>query len=84
MTKRRNRPSKPGVNSAVAAAAFVALGFTTPAVADKHEPPAVTSGTGNIRLSVSGQVNRAVLYVDDGADDQVFNVDNDLIVHRDE
>ena len=77
MTKRRNRPSKPGVNSAVAAAAFVALGFTTPAVADKHEPPAVTSGTGNIRLSVSGQVNRAVLYVDDGADDQVFNVDND-------
>ncbi len=77
MTKLKNRPSMPGLNAAMVAAAFVALGQAAPAAADKHEPPTVTSGTGKIKLSVSGQVNRALLYVDDGADDQFFNVDND-------
>lgn len=37
----------------------------------------VSSGNENIQLEVSGQVNRAVLYVNDGDQDEVFHVDND-------
>lgn len=73
----RKRHSIPGLNAAMVAAALVALGHAAPAAANGHEPAEVTSGNGNIKLSVSGQVNRALLYVDDGADEQFFNVDND-------
>ena len=36
-----------------------------------------TSGTDGVKLSVSGQVNRAALYVDDGDRSRAFHVDND-------
>lgn len=39
--------------------------------------PAVTSGNKNVRLSLSGQVNRGLLFVDDGEETEVHNVDND-------
>ena len=38
---------------------------------------AVTSGKDRIKLTVSGQVNRAVSFVDAGQESQVLNVDND-------
>ncbi len=37
----------------------------------------VTSGKDDVSLAVSGQVNRAVLYVNDGDRDRIFQVDND-------
>ena len=37
----------------------------------------VTSGKDRIKLTVSGQVNRAVSFVDAGQESQVLNVDND-------
>ncbi len=39
--------------------------------------PAVTSGKQNVRLSLTGQVNRAVLFVDDGDRSETHHVDND-------
>lgn len=39
--------------------------------------PAVTSGNKKVRLSLSGQVNRGLLFVDDGEETEVHNVDND-------
>lgn len=38
---------------------------------------AVTSGNDKVKLSVSGQVNRALLLVDDGDRSKLFHVDND-------
>ncbi len=38
---------------------------------------AVSSGNDNIQLEVSGQVNRAALFVDDGDRSRFFHVDND-------
>jgi predicted porin len=38
---------------------------------------AVSSGSDRVELSLSGQVNRGVLYVDNGGDREVFHVDND-------
>jgi predicted porin len=38
---------------------------------------AVSSGSDRVELSLSGQVNRGVLYVDNGGDQEVFHVDND-------
>jgi outer membrane murein-binding lipoprotein Lpp len=37
----------------------------------------VTSGNKGVKLSVSGQVNRGVLFADNGDDSEVFYVDND-------
>ena len=37
----------------------------------------VESGTDDIRLTLSGQVNRGVLFADNGSDSEVFHVDND-------
>ncbi len=38
---------------------------------------AVTSGNDKVNLAISGQVNRAVLFVDDGDRSRFFHVDND-------
>jgi predicted porin len=38
---------------------------------------AVESGNDTVRLSISGQVNRGVLAVDDGEETDVHHVDND-------
>ena len=37
----------------------------------------VESGNDDIRLTLSGQVNRGVLFADNGSDSEVFHVDND-------
>ncbi|MFQ5938656.1 MAG: porin [Alphaproteobacteria bacterium] len=37
----------------------------------------VSSGNKNVKLAVSGQVNRGVLYAHDGGDGELFHVDND-------
>ena len=39
--------------------------------------PVVTSGSKNVRLNISGQINRGVLFSDDGNSTDVFHVDND-------
>ncbi|MFQ5915972.1 MAG: porin, partial [Nitrospinota bacterium] len=36
----------------------------------------VTSGKEAVKLTVSGQVNRMVLFADDGVEDEIFHVDN--------
>ncbi len=38
---------------------------------------AVSAGTDKVRVSLSGQVNRALLFVDDGAKSELHHVDND-------
>ena len=38
----------------------------------------VTSSSDSVGLSIYGQVNRGVLFVDDGHTQKFFNVDNDL------
>jgi len=51
-------------------------------VMDMGEPAAppktVKSGKSNVSLSVSGQVNRMLLQVNDGNDSQLFHADNDM------
>ncbi|MEQ8356807.1 MAG: porin [Kiloniellaceae bacterium] len=42
-----------------------------------EEEKVVKSGSDKVRLSVSGQVNRGVLYGDNGDDAEFFHVDND-------
>jgi predicted porin len=44
---------------------------------ESREAPSVLSGNDNVSLSVSGQINRGLLVVDDGEDSDYFNVDTD-------
>ena len=37
----------------------------------------ILSGSSNVHLSLSGQVNRGVLFVDDGNQTEILHVDND-------
>ncbi len=48
-----------------------------PAAAPVGAEGLVESGEDDIRLSLSGQVNRGVLFADNGTDSEVFHVDND-------
>jgi len=57
---------------AAAAALLVSLGPVVPAFAAE-----VASGGDKISLTLSGQVNRGVLYVDDGNQTEIMHVDND-------
>ncbi|MEL6683206.1 MAG: porin [Pseudomonadota bacterium] len=56
--------------------AGVAALATSPVFADGHGTTVLSGGTG-VELTFSGQVNRGVLFVDDGADNSTFFVDND-------
>ena len=56
----------------VTAAAFLFAGFLAPASAEE-----INSGNDNVKLSISGQINRGVLYADDGTNTGVMHVDND-------
>jgi len=75
------RTPGPWRKATFAAAATVAIfGLTGPAAADHAaddgvEP--VVSGPSHVKLSLSGQVNRGVLYADDGAETEILHVDND-------
>ncbi|UCH73826.1 MAG: hypothetical protein JSU82_16120 [Rhodospirillales bacterium] len=53
---------------------MLALAGQTTAPASAQE---VTSGNDNIRLTLSGQINRGLLHVDDGSNTALLNVDND-------
>lgn len=55
--------------------AGVAALATTPAFAESHNT--VLSGGTGVQLSFSGQVNRGVLFIDDGEENSTFFVDND-------
>ena len=48
-----------------------------PAAAPAGTEGLVESGEDSVRLSLSGQVNRGVLFADNGTDSEVFHVDND-------
>jgi hypothetical protein len=41
------------------------------------DKPKVSSGSKNVRLAISGQINRGVLFTDDGDSTDIFHVDND-------
>ncbi len=41
------------------------------------EESAVTSGGNRVKLTLSGQINRGVLFADNGEDSEIFHVDND-------
>ncbi len=43
----------------------------------EQQAPRVTSGNDKIKLAISGQVNRAVMYANNGDRSKVFHVDND-------
>lgn len=49
----------------------------TPAGAQSANSSTVSSTDDKINLSISGQVNRAVNYVNDGQDSDIYHVDND-------
>ncbi len=61
-----------GLATAAVAAAVVAAQPAGPAQAAE-----ISSGTDSVKLSISGQVNRGVLYVDDGGETEILHVDND-------
>jgi predicted porin len=62
----------PDLAAAAVAAAILAFWPTGPASADE-----VSSGNDAVSLTISGQINRGLLYVDDGTDTALLNVDND-------
>jgi len=45
--------------------------------ATKKAKPVVTSGNDNVKLKISGHVNRAVMFADNGNQSKFFHVDND-------
>lgn len=67
LTTLCRRPALGGTLTALAV-----LGLAVPAAAEE-----VKSGNDKVSLALSGQINRAVLYADDGDEDEVFYVDND-------
>jgi len=63
-----------------AVAILAAVGLAGPAAADHNGDGAadpVVTGPSHVKLSLSGQVNRGVLYVDDGTESEILHVDND-------
>lgn len=75
------RPGLSGKASlAAATAALVTIGMTGLAGADHNGDGAgepVVTGPSHLKLSISGQVNRGVLFVDDGNETEIIHVDND-------
>ncbi len=53
------------------------FGLGTANAADPLVPPAPAPNANTIQLKISGQVNRAILWGDNGNDDEVFYTDND-------
>ncbi len=60
-----------------AASVLTIFGLGTANAADVLVPPAAPPKVNTMSLKVSGQVNRAVLYGDNGTDDEIFFTDND-------
>ena len=75
MTMRRKKHSMPG-NSAAALAVGLAAAALTGAAAPGIAAE-VSSGSDSVSLTLSGQVNRGLLYADDGTNSNVTHVDND-------
>lgn len=62
----------PGLMAIGAMASVLAPQLATRALAAE-----VSSGSDDVKLSISGQVNRGILYVDDGTESELLHVDND-------
>lgn len=79
--RRLHMPSPELIVMPLAAVALLTLLMPmTPALAGHDGNGAddsVLSGTSNVHLSLSGQVNRGVLFVDDGNQTEILHVDND-------
>jgi len=61
---------------------MIELNATTEEIIEKAVPPdekprVARSGNDKVKLTVSGQVNRALLFTNDGETNDLFNVDND-------
>jgi hypothetical protein len=54
---------------------FLIFSFSLTAEAQSNP---VAAGTNNVSLSLSGQVNRALLYIHDGEQSDIFNVDSEV------
>ncbi len=67
-------PGRPAAGLVVAAAvaAILMSQQAGPASADE-----ISSGNEDVKLTISGQINRGLLYADDGTDTALLNVDND-------
>lgn len=52
------------------------------AVAERTPDRAIQSGSDTVELSISGQINRGLMVVDDGDDTDVFNIDNNASSSR--
>ncbi len=72
MYKAHFPPRLSGPAALAAVAAIIGFPPAGPASAAEISP-----GTDNVKLSISGQVNRGVLYVDDGTESELLHVDND-------
>ncbi len=55
----------------------IILGASAALVATSAGAAEVSSGNNEVSLTLSGQVNRALLWADDGSNSRVFHVDND-------
>jgi len=75
MTMRRKTHSMPGYSGAALAAGFVAAALT--GIATPGMTAEVLSGNDSVSLTLSGQVNRGLLYADDGTNSNIAHVDND-------
>jgi len=65
------------VKIAGVASLLTIFGLGTANAADPLVPPAPAPNANTIELKISGQVNRAVLWGDNGDDDEIFYTDND-------
>ncbi len=80
MSKQRSVPMWRSALLASTAVAFAA-GMGAPAAA-KESARVIHSGKDQVKLRVTGQVNRAVIFADDGFETQTRHVDNDFSSSR--
>ncbi len=65
------------VKIAGVASLLTIFGLGTANAADPLVPPAPAPNANTIQLKISGQVNRSILYGDNGNDDEIFYTDSD-------
>lgn len=75
MTNQTRILVMPGVSGALLAAGLAAAALTGAVMPGNAAE--VSSGNDGVSLTLSGQVNRGVLFVDDGTETEVIHVDND-------
>lgn len=65
-----------GALTVTSALTAVALAFPGVAAAEDLPAPTLSSGSDQVKVTLSGQINRAVMFADDGEDAEFFHVDN--------